>query len=873
MKNTNKFSYNIAFLLEQNSVRILMGFVLITLLLAIPMLTMNPEENASNHPGGHVYDLQNMLDRALPPRFFTNAFIVEARGGDILTQAPLWELYQNTKNLRILDTEGKLRTGSLPKQSYLASGYDADRLAPIVGIYTLADAVHEFLVNNPRFNTTLGLATDDQVKLAIHALLQAPDTQSLVLSLSSVNRKKTTKIVLGNQIDYWTSPSMIIFVAADNEKLGGGTGQIVGSTDPITRDKESFGRKVQNILRGSQSNYQLWGIAIDLGLEIDDEVSTAIPFVVATFLAVLIVVGISLRSIRVVLLTAIGLIAMIVWLKGLSNLIGLRSSTTLDFIVPIAMLSLGADFVIHAVSRYKEARNLGNDARKSFRLGMSGVLGALFLAFLTDTSAFLANTTAGIETVIGFGIGAAIAISSAFIILGINVPIALMWLDSKTLAKDFPNLQSLSRNTFKMTPFSFTVVSIARRWAIVLPVVVIITTFCGYLAIQLEPKFEIQDLLKSNSDFAISLDKIDEQFGDSGGENAIVYIEGDLTDPVALEGIQAFINQLSGNQYVAKNHLGEVTLQAEPLFLIIDQVLKSEYARKRIENASGVVISTKNNISEFQYSQRTYQWPKSAPQLKAIFDFVSTNGVPANENQNIYEIQDVRAVLFHDITGTSPDVTSIVVGIPNTVDREVVIGSRDTLEMPISKLQLLPPISRVGLTGSPYTRQAGLDATFYGLQRALPIAILLCFTIATVAMRSIRFGIVTIIPIILVVTWLYAFMRLFGFGLNFMTATIAAVSIGVGIDYAIHMTERFREELAKSTTPLAALDKAARSTGIALLASALTSIAGFSIMAIAPMPFFASYGLLTAVMILFSFTASLVVLPSLLVLVTLPKRK
>ena len=80
--------------------------------------------------------------------------------------------------------------------------------------------------------------------------------------------------------------------------------------------------------------------------------STAVPFIVATFIMVLVVVGISLRSGRVVFLTGLGLISMIIWLKGLSNLVGLNSSTTLDFIVPIAMISLGADFAIHAVHRY-----------------------------------------------------------------------------------------------------------------------------------------------------------------------------------------------------------------------------------------------------------------------------------------------------------------------------------------------------------------------------------------------------------------------------------------------------------------------------------------------------------------------------------------
>ena len=157
--------------------------------------------------------------------------------------------------------------------------------------------------------------------------------------------------------------------------------------------------------------------------------STAVPFIVATFIMVLVVVGISSRSGRVVFLTGLGLISMIIWLKGLSNLVGLNSSTTLDFIVPIAMISLGADFAIHAVHRYREERMIGLDARSAFRTGIGAVLVALVLAMLTDSIAFLSNTSAEIETVVGFGIGAALAVLATFVILGVAVPLALMRLD------------------------------------------------------------------------------------------------------------------------------------------------------------------------------------------------------------------------------------------------------------------------------------------------------------------------------------------------------------------------------------------------------------------------------------------------------------
>jgi predicted RND superfamily exporter protein len=128
---------------------------------------------------------------------------------------------------------------------------------------------------------------------------------------------------------------------------------------------------------------------------------------------------------------------------------------------------------------------------------------------------------------------------------------------------------------------------------------------------------------------------------------------------------------------------------------------------------------------------------------------------------------------------------------------------------------------------------------------------------------------VTVIPIGLVVSWLYAFMYLAGFHLNFVTATIGAVSVGVGIDYSIHVAQRFRQELARCKSRTSALQTTVQSTGVALLGSAASSILGFAVMSFAPMPLFSAYGILTAMMILMAAGAALLVLPSFLMLVTL----
>ena len=91
----------------------------LTLLLVIPMVAMAPEDDASSDPGGDVIDLQDDIDDRFESLIHANGYIVEARGEDVLTQAVLWELYQNTRELLAADERGELAPEGLPAQTYL----------------------------------------------------------------------------------------------------------------------------------------------------------------------------------------------------------------------------------------------------------------------------------------------------------------------------------------------------------------------------------------------------------------------------------------------------------------------------------------------------------------------------------------------------------------------------------------------------------------------------------------------------------------------------------------------------------------------------------------------------------------------------------
>ena len=916
-------STGIAETLERFSGRIIVGAVVITMLLAIPLLTMAREEQASQDPAGEVFELRDDLDERLQGPVHGSFFIAESRSGDILAQAPLWELYRNTQELLQADERGELAPEGLPLQPYLYPSFDLDTNRAIVGLATIADAVQRVLVEQ---GASLEDASDDQVKIAVHHLLSADETSGLSDSLS-VQARSARRLVGETEIDYWTSPAIVFPVLADNEKLGGGTLAIgVGGGETVL-DKEEFNRKVQERLRGEEKSLRLWGVAIDLNLETADEGALSGMFIMATVIAAVIIVGISLRSYWAMALTGIGLGILMVWLKGVSALIGLKGGTVIELIVPIAMVSLGVDFAVHAVKRYQEEKDIGHPPTRALQVGLAGVLGALVLAVFSDSIAFLSNVSSEIEAVVHFGVAAAIAVMSSFVVLGVVVPLALMKIDNlKT--PDRPSssvgsragkvaggigMASLSGTAviflvflspaiglvvLVVTALAFVgapalvlsrrrsdpeanlvdgesdgdtqgatvpragvveslVVALARFPPVTLLVAAAVTVASVALALRLDPDLDPKDFVAGSSDFVVSLDNLDEHLGERGGEPGVVYIRGDLTEPSALSALQGFIDQLSRNPYLARDADGALSTETTVLDLL-DRATRSPYAVAQVELATGVEITDADGNGI----------PDAREQVKAVYDYMARHGVPLDETTLVFNPAQVKVVLFHDPEGTEDSLTRTQIQIPDSREQTTVASARAALEADLAVLSDNRFITRAGLTGSPFAREAQLQATTKTLQRSLPIAAAGVFLLLLLAMRSFSYAIVTIIPVGLVVAWLYGFMYLTGFSLNFVTATIGAISIGVGIDYSIHMTERFREELRRATGSMEALRQAARGTGVALVASASSSIVGFAIMGLAPMPMFASFGILTAVMIFLALAASLVVLPSLLVLVS-----
>jgi predicted RND superfamily exporter protein len=151
---------------------------------------------------------------------------------------------------------------------------------------------------------------------------------------------------------------------------------------------------------------------------------------------------------------------------------------------------------------------------------------------------------------------------------------------------------------------------------------------------------------------------------------------------------------------------------------------------------------------------------------------------------------------------------------------------------------------------------------------ALTLAAAMALLIVTFLIESRRpfLGVITIAPVALVVLWVFGAMALTGISFNPVTAMIAAVAIGIGVPYTIHITHRYQEDRLRCDDPEAAIESTLTHTGGALAGSALTTVAGFGILVTSTLKPFQQFGLVVGYAIGFALAAAVLVLPSMLVL-------
>lgn len=173
---------------------------------------------------------------------------------------------------------------------------------------------------------------------------------------------------------------------------------------------------------------------------------------------------------------------------------------------------------------------------------------------------------------------------------------------------------------------------------------------------------------------------------------------------------------------------------------------------------------------------------------------------------------------------------------------------------------------KISITGTPVIQQKLGKLISHDRTKTQNISTLLVFIITMFLFGTFTSALVPIIVVTLSVTWLYGIMGYANIPISTLAGGVAAMVIGIGIDYAIHMMNKFKTERKKGHPISKSLENAVVEKGMALSGAAIATVLAFLAFLFGRMPEMNRFGLLMAIGVSSAFILSLFGLPSLLII-------
>ncbi|WP_435335777.1 efflux RND transporter permease subunit [Haloarchaeobius sp. TZWWS8] len=579
---------------------------------------------------------------------------------------------------------------------------------------------------------------------------------------------------------------------------------------------------------------------------------------------VLVTLVIAYRDLVDIVLSTLGIGLVLVWMQGFMGWAGIDFSTTL-IAVPILLIGLAIDYAIHVFMRHREARQRDPtaDTGPAMRRALAAVGVALLWVTVTTALGFLSNLSSPLPPLQNFGLVSAAGIVSALVVFGALIPALKVEVDSllERFGVDRRNepFGGDSRGVGRLLALG--TASAKRAPVAVVLVALLVSAGGAYGATQVDTSFDRSDFLTEepptwmtklpepfapgNYSIRKHADYLNDRFlQQSQSTRAELLVQGDVTAPDTLDRIQRVHDRAAASESVVTLADGSASIVG-PVSTIDAVAAENESFRKVVSEAD-----------------------------------TDGDGVP---DRNL-------AAVYDALYRTAPDRASRVVyrtdaGSYEALRLQVAVAGGAPVEQVRDEMQAaVEPAQGVGLTatatGSPVLTAIVQDGLLETVVVTLVVTVLSVLAILVVGYRVLSgyasLGAVTIVPVVLSLAWVLGAMWLLEIPFNAQTALITSLGIGLGVDYSIHMTERFTDELERAidggspATQSSAVDDALSATvggtGGALLGSAVTTASGFSVLALAIVPSLQRFGIVIGIAIVFAFVAAVYVLPSLLVL-------
>ncbi len=531
------------------------------------------------------------------------------------------------------------------------------------------------------------------------------------------------------------------------------------------------------------------------------------------FVVIMLVLLISFRSARGVILPLLTASISIVWVLGLMQLLGYQLNLV-SINMPVILLAVGSAYTIHVINRINECKE--KDRRKALIISLAYIIIPVFLSGITTVFGFASFIFGAYLTMIrDFGIFTSLGVLFALLI-SVTFPPAVtaafaMYKSTKALKK-----HKSSEDTFMgkmlLTPFSNLIVK-HPKYITVAWIVLMAISIWGIFNIK--TSINMADYFHKNDPTRVTEDIMQKEFG--GSLPVFVVFKGDMQSPDVLKKMVKTENYMK--KYPDISTTQSVADLIEEMNDVMGEGKKIPDERAKIENLWFLLDGqdVMDQLVTKKLDEGIIQSKFASADSKDMKDFVTYMNKFIKENSS------------NDCQITLTGMPSVYVKLNNSLIR------------------------------SQFS--------------SLTIAILLVVLIVALILHSFSKGIYAAIPIIATIIILFGFMGVSGIALDIATVLVASVALGMGIDYSIHIITHVSKKFDEVKNMDESVKDSIMISGKAIIINIISVSLGFLVLTFSHIVPIQNFGLLVALSMVGSGLGALTLLPVILILANKAKEK
>jgi uncharacterized protein len=540
---------------------------------------------------------------------------------------------------------------------------------------------------------------------------------------------------------------------------------------------------------------------------------------------VLLVLWLSFRTVRGVVMPVVSVSIALVWTLGIIVLAG-KSLTLGTSVLPPLLLVLGSSYAIHVMARYYEQVFAGVGEDQIVVRAFERVWLPLAISALTNVIGFGSLMVNRITAIWDLGLFAVIGVLCLTLSSLTFLPAALRLMPARLRsARSGKTSPTLSENLRRLGSRIFASRTLVLWGAVAVAVVALI----GALRIRVDADFLYY--FSPSSEVRRANETINHEI--VGSNPFYIIIEG--REPGTLKrwevlklvkDLQAFLLTLPG-----------ITSSVS----LVDYLEVLEAGFNKQSEGGDLVIDEQGNIVAAPVPKTFWEDPKN---LEPLLGSIS-----------------ISPDTFKSVVTPDFQRASILV-------RTNLSGSKrieDTLErIRLYLAQHFPADVPVNLTGTLVLLTGTTSDIVAGQIESLALALGVIFIVMALMFLSVKVGFLAILPNVLPIVIFFGVMGWLGILLNPVTSLIAAIALGIAVDSTIHYMSRLNLELGGETDQQAALVRTLQTVGVPIVYTTIALFFGFITLGLSSFVPVQNFGILSGVTMAAALGTNLVLLPALL---------